>query len=219
MNTKFIAMVILNPDIQAGQMDFIQSGITTLFEQYSKVQKIWFLGKKKLDYKIKKYTEGYYLKLEIVAKDKKIENVKRLLRNNKYVIFSLIMKDENSKYNLPIIKKASTPFGKFNQFNTTNDISSNIQNKKIYMLINKNLKLPFAESNILAISDNKDKLFEIANKKLQEYIYVKGYRALYAMKTIKDLEKELKRSWKVQFVFSNNPNVGQELLIQEKNLI
>ncbi len=216
MNTKFIAMVILNPDIQAEQMDFIQSGITTLFEQHSKVQKIWFLGKQKLDYKIKKHTEGYYLKLEVLGKDKKIEDVKRLLKNNKYVIFSLVIKDENRKNNLPFIKKTTLPFTKSTQFNS---VSSNLQSKKIYMLISKNLKLPFAESSILAISDSKEKVFEIANKKLQEYIYVKGYRALYAMKTIKDLEKELKRSWKVQFVFNNNPNVGQELLIQEKNLI
>lgn len=216
MNNKFIAMIILNPDIQAGQIDFIQSSITTIFEQFSKIQKVWFLGKKKLDYKIKKHTEGYYLKLEILAKDKKIEHIKNILKSNKNVIFSLVIKDEENRNNLQIIRKISLPFDRSNQLNK---INTNNQNEKVYMLISKNLKLPFAESNILAISYSKDKILQLANKKLQEYIYVKGYKSLINIKTIKDLEKDLKRDWKVQFTLGDNSYVGQELLIQERNLI
>ena len=216
MNNKFIAMVILNPNIQTRQIDFIQSNISSIFEQYSKIKKVWFLGKNKLDYKIKKHTEGYHLKFDITAKDKKVEDIKRILKNNKNVIFSLIMKNEERKNNLPIIKRNPLPFVKVNQINTLNMKN---QTNKVYMLISKNLKLPFAESNILAISNNIDKIFEYASRELQNYIYVKGYRALTTMKTIKDLEKELKQKWKIEFVLGNNPNIGQELLIQEKYLI
>ncbi len=216
MNNKFIAMIILNPNIEVGKIDFIQSNISAIFEQCSKIQKVWFLGKKKLDYKIKKYTEGYHLKLEIIAKDKKVEEIKRILKNNKNVIFSLIMKDEQKKSNLPIIKKNLLPFTKVNQVNTLNIKN---QDNKVYLLISKNLKLPFAESNILVMSSDINKILEYANKELQSYIYVKGYRALVAMKNIKDLEKELKHKWKIEFVLGNNPNIGQELLIQEKYLI
>lgn len=214
MNNKFIAMVILKPDIPAGQVDFILGNITTLFEQYSRVQKVWFLGKKNLDYKVKKHTEGYYLKLEITAKDKKIENIKRLLKNNQDVIFSLIIKNENSNNTLPIIKKVTNPFIKYSQINT---VETNT--RKVYMLISKNLKLPFSESNILAISEDEKKLYQYASKKIQECIYVKGYYTLKSFKVIKDIENELKRNRKVEFIFGNNTNVGQQLLIQEQNLI
>lgn len=216
MNNKFIAMIILNPNIPIGKIDFIQSNISSVFEQNSKIQKVWFLGKKKLDYKIKKYTEGYYLKFEIMAKDKKVEEIKSILKNNTNIIFSFIMKDQEKKNNLPIIKKNPLPFTRVVRANTLNTTN---QNTKVYLLISKNLKLPFAESNILAIGTDIDKIFEYANKELQSYIYVKGYRALVTMKNIKDLEKELKHKWKVEFVLGNNPNIGQELLIQEKNLI
>ena len=202
MNNKFIAMIILNPNIPIGKIDFIQSNISSIFEQYSKIQKVWFLGKKKLDYKIKKYTEGYHLKLEIMAKDKKVEEMKNILKNNRNVIFSLIM-------------KSPLPFTKSVQINTLYTKNQN----KVYLLISKNLKLPFAESNILAIGTDINKIFEYANRELQSYIYVKGYKALVAMKNIKDLEKELKQKWRIEFVLGNNPNIGQELLIQEKYLI
>lgn len=216
MNNKFIAMIILNPNIEVGKIDFIQSNISAIFEQYSKIQKVWFLGKKKLDYKIKKYTEGYHLKLEIMAKDKKVEDIKRILKNNKNVIFSIVMKDEQKKNNLPIIKKNPLTFTKVNQVNTLNKKS---RDNKVYLLISKNLKLPFAESNILVMSQDINQIFEYASRELQSYIYVKGYKTLVAMKNIKDLEKELKQKWKIEFVLGNNPNIGQELLIQEKYLI
>ncbi len=216
MNNKFIAMIILNPNIPIGKIDFIQSNISSVFEQNSKIQKVWFLGKKKLDYKIKKYTEGYYLKFEIMAKDKKVEEIKSILKNNTNIIFSFVMKDQEKKNNLPIIKKNPLPFTRVVRANTLNTTN---QNTKVYLLISKNLKLPFAESNILAIGTDINKIFEYANKELQNYIYVKGYKALATMKNIKDLERELKHKWKVEFVLGNNPNIGQELLIQEKYLI
>lgn len=216
MNNKFIAMVILNPNIQTNQIDLIQSNITTLFEQYCKIQKVWHLGKRKLDYKIKKYTEGYYLKLEILAKDKKIDNIKSILKNNKHIIFSLIMKDEDNKNNLPIIKKATMPFTKHSQID---NININVGNRNVYMLISKNMKLPFSESNILAISDDENRIFKYANKEIQKYIYVKGYKAISKFRTIKDLENELKRKCKVTFVLGQNSNIGQELLVQKQSLI
>ena len=38
-------------------------------------------------------------------------------------------------------------------------------------------------------------------------------------KTVEEVEKELKNNRKVQFVFDNNSNIGQELIIQERYLI
>lgn len=87
------------------------------------------------------------------------------------------------------------------------------------MLISKNVKLPFAESDIIAISEDENKVLSIANKKLQEYIYVKGFHTLKHFKVIKEVENELRKTRKVQFSLDTNPNIGQELIIQERYLI
>lgn len=87
------------------------------------------------------------------------------------------------------------------------------------MLISKNVKLPFAESDIIAISEDENKVLSMANKKLQEYIYVKGFRTLKHFKVIKEVENELRKTRKVQFSLDTNPNIGQELIIQERYLI
>ena len=109
-----------------------------------------------------------------------------------------------------------------NPFRTTPTVyymKKNTSSQKVYMLISKNLKLPFAESNILAISEDIDRILEIAAKKLQEFIYVKGFHTIKELKNMRDIENELKKYWKVQFTLGDNINVGQELLIQEKMMI
>ena len=213
---KYLAMVVLNPNISKRKIDFIQGGIITLFEQKSKVKKTYFLGKKKLDYPVKKYTEGYHLKFEIEANEKKITQIKSILKTNSNVIFHFIINNEAQKNTLPILKKVRNPF-KINQKETSYTPIS--QNAKVYILISKNLKLPFTESNIIAMSEDINRLFQVAYKKLQEYVYVKGFHTTKELRNMKDIENELKKYWKVQFTLGDNINVGQELSIQEKVLI
>ena len=214
---KFMAIVILKPDIEQMQLDYIQSDIINLFEQNTKVQKIWFLGKRKLDYEIKKHTEGLYLKIELLAKSKKLEQLKEQLKLNQYVIFSILINNDNATNNLPILKKQHTlPFRKNS---TINNLEMNQPKNKVYMLISKNVKLPFSECNILAISEDVKRIYQYANKKLQEYVFVKGYKTKKAFNVIKDVEEELKKHWKVEFTLGDNTNVGQELFIQEKYLV
>lgn len=213
---KYLAMVVLNPNISKRKIDFIQGGIVTLFEQKSKVKKTYFLGRKKLEYPVKNYTEGYHLKFDIECNEKKISQIKDILKSNSNVIFNFIVNNEVEKDTLPILKKVRNPF------KTTPIVKymeNNTSSQKIYMLISKNLKLPFAESNILAISEDINRIFEVAVKKLQEYIYVKGFHTIKELKNMRDIENELKKYWKVQFTLGDNINVGQELLIQEKIMI
>ena len=213
---KYLAMVVLNPNISKRKIDFIQGGIVSLFEQKSKVKKTYFLGKKKLDYPVKKYTEGYYIKFEIETNEKRITQIKSILKANSNVIFHFIINNEAQRNTLPILKKVRNPF-RINQNETAYTPIS--QNTKIYMLISKNLKLPFAEFNIIAMSEDINRLFQVAYKKLQEYVYVKGFHTTKELRNMKDIENELKKYWKVQFTLGDNINVGQELSIQEKVLI
>lgn len=213
---KYIAMVVLNPNLEKTQTDLVQAGIISLFEQKSKLLKTWFLGKRKLDYRIKKFTEGFYLKFEIETKEKKLEQIREILKQNRNVIFSFIINNDNESESLSILKKVKNPF-KIEYISTP--LQEYPQNNKVYMLISKNLKLPFSESNILAISNNKNSIFQVANKKLQEYVYIKGFHTIKELKNLKDIENELRKYWKVQFTLGGNINVGQELLIQERVMI
>ena len=213
---KYLAMVVLNPNISKRKIDFIQGGIVTLFEQKSKVKKTYFLGRKKLEYPVKNYTEGYHLKFDIECNEKKISQIKDILKSNSNVIFNFIVNNDVEKNTLPILKKVRNPF---RTTPTVDYMKKNTSSQKVYMLISKNLKLPFAESNILAISEDIDRILEIAAKKLQEFIYVKGFHTIKELKNMRDIENELKKYWKVQFTLGDNINVGQELLIQEKIMI
>ena len=213
---KYLAMVVLNPNISKRKIDFIQGGIVTLFEQKSKVKKTYFLGRKKLEYPVKNYTEGYHLKFDIECNEKKISQIKDILKSNSNVIFNFIVNNDVEKNTLPILKKVRNPF---RTTPTVDYMKKNTSSQKVYMLISKNLKLPFAESNILAISEDINRIFEVAVKKLQEYIYVKGFHTIKELKNMRDIENELKKYWKVQFTLGDNINVGQELLIQEKMMI
>lgn len=214
---KFLVMVILKPDIKENRINTVQSSVLNLFEQNTKVRKVWYLGKKKLDFKNKRYTEGIYLKLDISAHSKRIEQIRQELRRNQDILSSIIMNnDSEKKTKLPSIKIKKFPFYRNIP---TNNISVNDNGRKIFMLISKNVKLPFAESDIVAMSEDENKILSMANKKLQEFIYVKGFRTLKPFKVIKEVEHELKRVRKVQFSLDTNPNVGQELIIQERYLI
>lgn len=214
---KFLVMIILKPDIKENRINTVQSSILNLFEQNTKVKKVWYLGKKKLDFKNKRYAEGIYLKLDISAHSKRIEQIRNELRKNQDILSSVIMNnDSEKKSKLPTIKIKRLPFYKNVP---VSNISVNDNRKKLYMLISKNIKLPFAESDIVAISEDENRILSMANKKLQEYIYVKGFRTLKPFKIIKEVEQELRKTRKVQFSLDTNPNVGQELIIQERYLI
>lgn len=214
---KYIGMIILKPDIKKGKIDFIQSNIINLFKQTTKVERVWYLGKRGLDYKTKKYSEGIYLKIEILAKDKKIEKIKEILRQNENVIFSIIMNNESEKNTFPVIKKKYFSMYKAQKEEKIETYQN--QSKKVYMLINKNKKLPFSESDILNISTNLQMILLQANKKIEENVFVNGYYTTKKFRNIKEVETEFKRTWKVDFVFGDNANVGQQLLIQERDLI
>ena len=214
---QYIGMIILKPDIKKEKIDFIQSNIINLFKQTTKVERVWYLGKRVLDYKTKKYSEGIYLKIEILAKDKKIEKIKEILRQNENVIFSIIMNNESEKNTFPVIKKKYFPMYKAQKEEKIETYQN--QPKKVYMLINKNKKLPFSESDILNISTNLQMILLQANKKIEENVFVNGYYTTKKFRNIKEVETEFKRTWKVDFVFGDNANVGQQLLIQERDLI
>ncbi len=127
------------------------------------------------------------------------------------------MNNDSEKQNkLPKLKMKRLSFYNNMQMSNT-EIHKN--EKKVYVLINQNTKSPFAKSNVIAISDNEDKIIQFASKKVQEYLYIRDYQTLKKFNNIKDIENELKRIKKIQLIFDNNPNIMKDLVIQEKYLI
>lgn len=94
---KFLVMIILKPDIKENRINTVQSSILNLFEQSTKVKKVWYLGRKKLDFKNKRYAEGIYLKLDISAHSKRIEQIRNELRKNQDILSSVNMNNESEK--------------------------------------------------------------------------------------------------------------------------
>ena len=214
---KYESVVIINPTVDEEGVKSLVAKFTDLINTDGKVEKVDDLGKRKLDFKNKKYNEGIYIKLDILGRSKKIEQIRLELRENQDILSSIIMNNESEKTSkLQSLKIRKLPF--YNNIPIHN-ITPNNDARKIFMLINKNIKLPFNESDIIAVSEDENRILEMANKKLYEYIYMKGYRTIKPFKIIKEVEKELKNCRKVQFIFDNNSNVGQELLIQERYLI
>ena len=218
--SKFKGIIILKPDLEERQIDFIQSDIVSNFEQKCKVKKIWYLGKRHLDHKIKKYNDGIFLKIELESKDKKIEKVRNDLKNNQNILFSIIINDNEQVTKVPklpvLFNKKSLPN---NKVNTLNKYKKKSNYSKVYMLISKNLKLPFSESNILAISTNKNTIFKEACEQINQFVYAKGYCTTKQFNNVTDIQKEIKKIWKIDFILGNSPNVGQELCIKEQVLI
>ena len=218
---KYIALIILKPNKKDKKNDIAQANICNLFEQNSKVQKIWYIGKKELDHKIQNYNEGIYLKLEILSNYKKIAEIQKILKLNDNILFSTIMKNENNKQNnLPKpFKTAYIPY-LFNSKKVVINKSIKPKNdSKIYMLISKNVNLPCAESDIIAMSDDKNKLLQEADKKIAEFIYVKGFYTVRDFTSIKRVQKDFRQTWKTEFSSFNNSNVTHQLLLKEQCLI
>ena len=142
--------------------------------------------------------------------------IREILRKNPDILSSVIMNNDNEKNKLPSLKLRKLQFNKKIPIYNTSIYN---QDKKIYILISKNIKLPFSQSDIVAISEDEGKILQYANKKIQEYLFIKGYRTLKPFKIVNDVEKELRTAKRVQFTLGNNSSVGQELLIQEKYLI
>lgn len=214
---SYTGIIILRPNIKAKKIDGVQASIINLFKQNTNVKEVWYLGKNKLDFYNSKYDDGIYLKLDLQAKDKKIEMVKKELRNNTDIISTIIMNnDAQTQSQLMVIKKQVNSFFEKPPIQR---IEQNKKDKKIYMLINKNIKLPFSDNEIVAISEDKEKIFQIANKKIQELVYAKGFRTAKPFKVPKDIENELRRTDKVQFTLGHNMDVGQELVIKEKTVV
>lgn len=211
---EYIARITLKAKLNKNEekVEKIEHSIIDLFENKTNVKRIWCLGKNLSE----KHNTGLQIKIVFTARRRNAELLRKELKKSRYISASSINLNKSTNILFSLLDKSKNLVKK----DTTPEISLKRSDRRtVYMLISKNVKLPFAESQILCVSDDKSKLFATAFRKIQEYIYVKGYRTLKSFQAISEVEKELQKTWRVQFALADNYNVVQELTVCERTLI
>lgn len=74
---NYVVMAIISPKVSKRNLSVIQRNIVETVDKTAQIQNIYDLGKSELEYPIKKFKEGYHLKIDIQAKPKKSKNLKK----------------------------------------------------------------------------------------------------------------------------------------------
>ena len=92
---KYETVFIINPNVdEAGVKDLTQK-FSDLIETNGKVESVEEMGKRKLEYEVKKNTEGIYMLINFEAEPSLISELERVYRITDEVIkFIVVKKDE-----------------------------------------------------------------------------------------------------------------------------
>ena len=99
MNRSYEVMFIVRPDVEEADLDKLIEGfsnnITTGGGEIKSVEK---MGRRRLAYTVRKFNDGFYLLLTILAEGKLITEIERRLRVSEQVIkFITVRMDEEEK--------------------------------------------------------------------------------------------------------------------------
>jgi len=209
-----VVMAIISPKVSKRNLSIIQRNIVETVDKTAQIQNVYDLGKNELEYPIKKFKEGYHLKIEIQAKPKKIQELKETIKHNKNVIFSMVIQGQKVENVLSkMLKEYREGLVKLPKKQQESI------NKKVYMLVSKNPYYPELEKKTLAMSDNKSKIMQKCMEEIKKYIYKKGYYTVKDFKRIRDIENELGKIFKVDLFSKDNKDEVTQFAIEERVLI
>ncbi len=77
---KYESVVIVNPNVDEEGLKALEEKFTGLINENGKVETVDSMGKRKLAYEIKKFTEGTYLVFNFEAKPEFITELERVYR-------------------------------------------------------------------------------------------------------------------------------------------
>ena len=78
--TKYESVVIVSPNVDEEGLKALEEKFTGLINENGKVETVESMGKRKLAYEIKKFTEGTYLVFNFEAKPEFIKELERVYR-------------------------------------------------------------------------------------------------------------------------------------------
>ena len=86
------SVIIINPNLGEQGIKTLVDKFSNLINKNGKVESVDELGKKKLAYEVKKYTEGYYLVINFEAEPSLIAELERNYRITDEIIKFIVVK-------------------------------------------------------------------------------------------------------------------------------
>ena len=91
---KYESIIIVNPNVDEARLKALEEKFTGLINENGKVESVENMGKKKLAYEIKKFTEGTYMLFNFESKPEAIAELERVYRITDDIIKFIVVKKE-----------------------------------------------------------------------------------------------------------------------------
>ncbi len=92
---KYESIIIVNPNVDEAGLKGLEEKFTGLINENGKVESVENMGKKKLAYEIKKFSEATYLLFNFEAKPASIAELERVYRITDDIIKFIVVKKES----------------------------------------------------------------------------------------------------------------------------
>ena len=92
---KYESIIIINPNIDEAGLKAIEEKFTGLINENGKLESVENMGKKKLAYDIKKFSEGTYMLFNFEAKPASIAELERIYRITDDIIKYIVVRKED----------------------------------------------------------------------------------------------------------------------------
>lgn len=92
---KYESIIIVNPNVDEAGLKALEEKFTGLINENGKVESVENMGKKKLAYEIKKFTEATYMLFNFEAKPESIDELERVYRITDTVIKFIVVRKED----------------------------------------------------------------------------------------------------------------------------
>ena len=92
--SKYESIIIVNPNVDEEGLKALEEKFTGLINENGKVETVENMGKKKLAYEIKKFSEGTYLLFNFEAKPASIAELERIYRITDEILKHIVIKKD-----------------------------------------------------------------------------------------------------------------------------
>lgn len=92
---KYESIIIVNPNVDEAGLKALEEKFTGVINENGKVESVENMGKKKLAYEIKKFSEATYLLFNFEAKPASIAELERVYRITDDIIKYIVVRKEN----------------------------------------------------------------------------------------------------------------------------
>ncbi len=91
---KYESVIIVNPNVDEAGLKALEEKFTGLINENGKVESVENMGKKKLAYEIKKFSEATYMLFKFEAKPDSIAELERVYRITDDIVKFIVVKKD-----------------------------------------------------------------------------------------------------------------------------